>query len=175
MDGWMGSVELVGEVTVAADLALGASQGVVLGEDLDGTGEFLEEVVLGLGHFHHEGAGERVVGDLVVDHEQSLVIQDVAVVVVVEFHGRAAVVADVLHGLRVWDRVRALLEHVRHVVRVQGRVDLRVETVHQLHAVGSADAVRAQECDDSRSVNPERRELFEHHREALVVVREKFL
>ena len=84
-----------------------------------------------------------------VDEEQAFAVQDVAVVVVIQLHGGAPVVADVLDGLRAWDRVRALLEHVGKVVGVQLGVDLRVEAVNQLDTVGSADTVRScceQEC-----------------------------
>lgn len=76
-----------------------------------------------------------------VDKEKALVVEDVAVVVVVQLHWGATVVADVLDGLGVGDCVGALLEHVGDVIGVQLRVDFWIETVHQLDTVGSAYTV----------------------------------
>lgn len=114
---------------------------VVLGEDGEGPGELLEEVVVALGHLLHVGLGPLVRGQLMVHDQQPLVVQDVPVVVVVEYHGRPPVIPHVLHRLRVGDWVWALVEHVGDVVWVQGRVHLRVQPVDQLHAVGSAHTV----------------------------------
>lgn len=61
-----------------------------------------------------------------IHQEQALVVQYVPVIVVVEYHGGATVVPHVLHGLWVRDRVRALVEHVLHMVGIEGWVNLWV-------------------------------------------------
>lgn len=131
----------VGEVALGPNLSLGAGERVVLGEYSDGSRELLEEIGLALGHLFDVGFGARVGGELVVDEEEALVVEDVAVVIVVENHRSPAVVPHVLDRLRVGDRVRTLVQHVFHVARVQLRVHFRVQTVDQLHAVGPPHAV----------------------------------
>ena len=135
------SVELVGEIALLSDLAFGAGERVVLGENGDGSRELLEEVGLALRHLLDEGLGALVGRQLVIDKHQALVVKDVAVVVVVQDHRRSTIVSHVLHRLGIRDHVRALVQHVLDVVRVQGGVHLRVQTVDQLHAVGPPHAV----------------------------------
>lgn len=53
-------VLLVGDVALPPDLTLVSSKRVVLGEDGEGSGEFLEEVVLVLGHLLHIGFGPLI-------------------------------------------------------------------------------------------------------------------
>lgn len=134
-------VVLVGNIALLPDLTLVTSERVVLGEDGDGPCKLLEEVVLALGHLLNIGLGPLVSGKLVVHYEQALIVQYVPVVVVIQHHGRASVVPHILHGLRVWDYIRALVKHVLDMVRVQHKVDLWVEPVNQLDTVGSAHAV----------------------------------
>ncbi|KRY06098.1 hypothetical protein T12_10413 [Trichinella patagoniensis] len=109
---------LIGHIAVAANFSLIAGERVVLGQEGDGPREMQEEVVLTLGHLLHIGSGSRVMGQLMVHHQQALVIQNVIVVVVVQLHGSAAIVPYILDRLRVGDRVVAFLQHVRYMVRV---------------------------------------------------------
>lgn len=55
-------VLLVGDVALPPDLTLVSGKRVVLGEDGEGSGEFLEEVVLVLGHLLHIGFGPLIYG-----------------------------------------------------------------------------------------------------------------
>ena len=132
---------LVGNVALLSDLTLCASERVVFRENGDGSRELLEEIVLALGHFLHIRLGPLVIGQLVIHYQKALVVQDVPVVVVVQNHGSATVVSHVLHGLGVWNGVRALLQHVGDMVRIESWVNLWVQTVHQLHTVGSTNTV----------------------------------
>lgn len=143
---------LVGNTALLSDLTLGAGERIVFGEKGNGSRELPEEVVLALCHFLHIGLCPLVIGQLVIHYQKALVVQDVPVVVVVQNHGRATVVPHVLHRLGVWNGIGALLQHVGYMVWVQRWVNLWVQTVHQLHTVGSSNTVCPCSCSTPSNI-----------------------
>ena len=87
-----------------------------------------------------------------IHHHQTLVVQDVSVVVIIEDHGGTTVISHVLNGFGVGDCIRALLEHVRDMVRVELRVNFWVQPVHQLHTMCSSNTVSS--CNWFQQIRP---------------------
>ncbi|RYR31130.1 hypothetical protein Ahy_B01g055921 [Arachis hypogaea] len=115
----VGGTDLVGKIALLSNLTFRASERVVLRQNGNGSGEFLEEIVLTLSHFLHKRLSPFVMGQLVIHQQEPLVVQDVPVVVVVQNHGGTTVISHILYGLWVRNGVRALLQHVRHMLWVQ--------------------------------------------------------
>ena len=114
----------IGNIALLSDLTFSSSEWIVLSKNGDGSSKMFKEIILTLCHFLHIWLSSLVWGQLVVHNQQSLVVQYVSVIVVVEYHRGTTVISHVLHGLRVGDCVRALVEHVRNMVRVKNRVHL---------------------------------------------------
>lgn len=134
-------MNLISKIALLSDLTLCPSKRIILRQDSDGPCELAEEIILILRHFLHKRLRPLIRGQLVIHNQQPFVIQYVSVVIVVQFHGRAPIVPHILYGLRVGYSIGALVQHVLNVLRVQGRVDLRVEAVDQLHTVGPPHTV----------------------------------
>ncbi|KAJ0454320.1 hypothetical protein HanIR_Chr15g0738741 [Helianthus annuus] len=109
-------------IALFSDFTLSASEWIVLSQNGNGSSKMLKEIILALCHFLHKWFSSLVICQLVVHNQQTLVVQYVSVVIVVEFHRGTTVISHVLNGLRVWDCVRALVEHVLNMTWVKNRV-----------------------------------------------------
>lgn len=76
-----------------------------------------------------------------VHNQQSFVVKYVSIVVVVQNHRCTTIIPHVLYSLGVWDFIRTLVQHVLYMARVQHRVYLWVQPVHQLHTVCSTNTM----------------------------------
>jgi len=121
-----------------SDFSATASERIVLRQNSESSGELSEEIVAVLAHFGGVRPSSGIRQQALIDEKESLVFHQDFEIIVVQFHGRHAIVAcvDDVVGVRIGGRASAFQVH--SVLGIETRVDLGVKPLNQIHTVGSA-------------------------------------